>query len=135
MEGIKPRSAVEQFARRPITPKHEPEVEEAMEAFQEARARSREALMLDVHLKDGTIESFDYASLRRATYRPDGVLLLRFLGGEEVTAEGRNLSRLRESLTEHRLRYLREGIQAESDLKPEDAPHIERIVIVEGEGR
>src|ERR1035441_5895578 len=86
------RSVVEQLARKP-TPRHEPEVEEAMEAFQEARAKSREALMLDVRLTDGTIESFDYASLRHVKFTPDGTLTLRFgrNRSEEHTSELQSL--------------------------------------------
>jgi len=96
MEGTdsrRRRSIVEQLAGK-TGPRHEPEVEEAMEAFQEARAKSREALMLDVRLTDGTIESFDYASLRRVKYSPDGTLTLRF-GRDKIVAEGKNLERLR----------------------------------------
>lgn len=133
MEGtnLKPRrSAVEQLARP--GPRHEPEVEEAMDAYQEARARSREALMLDVRLTDGTIESFDYASLRRVKYRP-GTLTLCF-GGEEVVAEGKNLQRLRDAITEHRAKFIKQGTDAEEGLKAEDAAHIESIVIKEADG-
>lgn len=68
--------------------RHEPETQEAMEAFQEARARSREALMLDVRLKDGSIVSFDYAHLSRAQYLPSGVIVLRF-ATEEVRARAK----------------------------------------------
>ena len=130
MEGTKPRrSVVEQFTR---APRHEPEVEEAQEAYQEARARSREALMLDVRLRDGSIESFDYGHLGRSRYAPQGKFLLRF-GKVEIIAEGRNLLRLYTAVTEHRARFIQEGTDAEQDLKPEDAVHVERITITEGE--
>src|ERR1035441_6238412 len=125
------RSVVEQLARKP-TPRHEPEVEQSMEAFQEARAKSREALMLDVRLTDGTIESFDYASLRHVKFTPDGTLTLRF-GRNRITAEGKNLERLRCAISEHRARFIQEGTEAEEGLKAEDAAHIDHIEIEEGD--
>lgn len=136
MEGtdaLPRRSVVEQFAKK-VAPRLEPAVEEAMDSFMEARARtrSRETLMLDVRLTDGTIESFDYASLRRVTYRPDGTLILRF-GEDKVLAEGRNLNRLRDLISEHRARFIQEGTEAEQGLKPEDAAHIESIMVTDGE--
>lgn len=123
------RSVIEQFTRG--TPRHEPEVAEA-DDYREARARAREALMLDVVFRDGTIESFDYANPKRVTYKPNGTLILRF-GKDIITVEGRNLSRIREEIIEGRRRFIREGTEAEMDLKPEDAAHIERIVIAEGD--
>jgi len=134
MEGTDPkgrRSVVEQFVKK-TAPRHEPDEEEAMDAFQEARAKSREALMLDVRFTDGTIESFDYASLRRVKYHPDGTLILRF-GRDEVTAEGKNLDRLRLAISEHRARFIQQGTETELGIKPEDAAHIERIEIKEGD--
>jgi hypothetical protein len=125
------RSVVEQFTKKPAL-HHEPDEEEAMDAFREARAKSRESLMLDVRFTDGTIESFDYASLRRMKYYPDGKLMLRF-GRDEVRAEGKNLERLRSAISEHRARFIQEGTEGEEGLKPEDAAHIERIVITEGD--
>ena len=91
-------------------PKHEPEVEEATESFKEARARSRESVMLDIRLADGTIESFPYAYLTRVRYTPGDVLLMRF-GADEVRAEGRNLVRLRDAISEHRMRFIQEGTE------------------------
>jgi hypothetical protein len=113
-------------------PQSEPEVEEARESFREARANSRESVMLDVRLADGTIESFPYAYLTRVRYLPGDVLVLRF-GIDEVRAEGRNLGRLREAISEHRMRFIQEGRDEDEDLRPEEQPHIGRIVITEGE--
>jgi len=127
----KPVLAVHKYLR--AAPRHEPESQEASaEAFQEARAKSREALMLDVRLTDGTIVSFPYGSLSLAKYLPSGAIVLRF-GKDEVYAEGRNLSRLRDAITEHRARFIQEGIDAELNIKPQDAAHIERITITEGD--
>jgi hypothetical protein len=114
-------------------PKSEPEVEEARESFAEARARSRESVMLDIRLANGTVESFPYAYLTRVKYRPGDTLVLRF-GADEVKAEGRNLARLRDAISEHRARFIQEGTEYEDGLKPEEAPHIGSIVITEGEG-
>jgi hypothetical protein len=121
---------VEQLARG-SRPRDEVEVDEAIAAFKEARARSREALMLDVHLTDGTIVSFDYAHLAKSKLLPDGKMVLRF-GSDEVAAEGKNLLPLYTSITEHRARYIKEGTDAQSQLKAQDAPHIEKITITEG---
>lgn len=125
------RSVVQQFTKN-HPPRNEPEVEEANELYQQARARSRDVLMLDVMFLDGTVESFDYASLRRVRYRPDGTMILLF-GRTEVTAHGKNLMRWREQITEHRLRFIQEETVTERMLKPEDAAHIEKIVITEGD--
>jgi hypothetical protein len=113
-------------------PKDEPEVEEAKESFQEARANSRESVMLDVRLSDGTIESFPYAYLTRVRYVPGDRLMLRF-GADEVQVEGRNLARLRDAISEHRMRFIQEGTEEDEGLKPDEAPHIGRIVITERE--
>jgi hypothetical protein len=113
-------------------PVAEPEVEESRESFQEARARSRESLMLDIRLADGRIESFPYAYLTRVRYVPGDTLVLRF-GSDEVTAEGRNLARLRDAVSEHRVRFIQEGSEEEERLTPEEAPHIGRIVITDRE--
>jgi hypothetical protein len=125
----KPSLIVQKILQKP---RHEPEVEEARESFQEARARSRESIMIDVKLANGSIESFNYAYLTRAKYLPADTIVLRF-GKDLVTIEGRNLSRLRDALTEHRARFIQEGTEAEEGLKPQDTAHIERISITEGE--
>ena len=127
----KPVLAVHKYIKTP-PPRHEPDSEEAFDAFQEARAQSREALMLDVRLASGEIVSFPYSSLRRAKYLPSGTIVLRF-DRDEVTAEGKNMLRLRDLITEHRARFIHEGTDIERGLKDEDAVHIERIVITEGE--
>jgi hypothetical protein len=50
----------------------------------------------------------------------------------QAAQEGRNLSRPRDFVLEHRARFIQEGTDGEEGLKPEDAPHIERIAIREG---
>lgn len=129
--STKPRRSVVEALIRGQQPHHEPEVEQAMDAYKEARSRSREALMLDVRRTDGSIMSFDYAHLAKSRFLPDGKIVLRF-GRDEVTAEGKNLMRLYNAITEHRARFIQEGTEAEEGLKGEDAAHIEKIVIREG---
>lgn len=121
-------SVVEQLLSR--TPRHEPETEEAMEAFQEARAKSRDTAMLDLRLLNGTVESFSYAYLTRVKFVPGDTILMRF-GGEQVQVSGRNLHRLCETITEHRTRFIQQGSEADEDLKPNDAPHVDKIEITE----
>jgi len=70
--------------------------------------------------------------LSRVKHKPGDKLILRF-GGDEIDIKGRNLSRLRDIVSEHRARFIEEGADFEEGLKPEDAEHIERIVITEGE--
>ena len=133
MEGTEAKSrpsVVEKLIKG--QPRHEPEVEEAMEVYEEARARSREALMLDVRFRDGKVVSFDYAHLAKAKFLSNGKFVLCF-GTDEVIAEGKNLMKMYTSITEHRRRFIREETEAEEGLKPEDAAHIERIEIVEGD--
>jgi hypothetical protein len=124
-------SNVHRFSKAPA-PRHEPDAAEAFDSFLEARAQSREAVMLDIKLASGRIMSFPYSSLELADYLPDGRLLLDF-GKRHVTAEGRNMLRLREIITEHRARFIQEGTDIERGLKEEDAAHIDHIEITEVE--
>jgi hypothetical protein len=128
---VRRSSVVEKILKHPA-PRHESEVEEARDSFQNARVQSRESIMLDVKLGDGSIESFPYAWLSRAKYQPGDTLVLWF-GKHEINIEGRNLNRLREIVSEHRARFIQEGTEGEKGLKPEDAAHIDRIVITEGD--
>jgi hypothetical protein len=126
------RSASVQKILQHNAPRHEPEVEEANESHQLARAHSREAIMLDVKKANGEIESFPYFGLSRVTYKPGDTLILRF-GGNEITIEGRNLSRLRDIVSEHRARFIQEGTETEEGFKAEEAAHVEKIEIKNGE--
>jgi hypothetical protein len=124
-------SNVHRFTKA-LPPRHEPDEAEALESFQEARSQSREALMLDIRLTSGRIVSLPYSSLELADYLPDGRLLLDF-GKRLVTAEGRNMLRVRELISEHRARFIQEGTDIERGLRDEDAVHIEHIEITEVE--
>ena len=113
-------------------PQHEPEVEEAIDSYQEARSRSRGTTMLDLRLLDGTIESFAYAYLTRVKFVPEDLIAMRF-GKDEVRVSGKNLYRLFETITEQRTRFIQEGADGEEGLKAADAAHVDEIVITEGE--
>ncbi len=111
--NAKRSSLVEQLLKKP-SPQHKPEVEEAIDSYQEGRSRSRHSLMLDLRLVDGTIESFPYAYLS-LQFSPDDTIALRF-GKDEVRVSGRNLYRLFETITEHRTRLIQEGADGEEGL-------------------
>jgi hypothetical protein len=130
--SVKKRSPiVEQLLKNPL-PQHEPEVEEAMDSFQEGRSRSRATTMLDLRMLDGSIESFAYAYLTRVQFKPEDTIAMRF-GKDEVRVSGRNLYRLFETITEQRTRFIQEGAEGEEGLKPVDAAHVDQIEIVEGD--
>ena len=125
----KPVLAVHKYVKPPA-PRHEPETQEAMDAYDKAHAISREALMLELRLASGKIVSFPYMSLREAMYSPEGIIEMKF-DAKRVTAEGRNLHRLHESIIQHRQRFIQEGTDIERGLKDADAVHVERIVITD----
>jgi hypothetical protein len=125
----KRRTAVDDILNRAATTDSTPHVE-GRDAFQEARTRSRDCVMLDVRLASGAVESFNYAYLVRVSYKPGDRLRLQF-GNTAVQIEGRRLARLREMVAEHRCSAISEGTDAEEGLKPEDAPHIESIEIIQ----
>jgi hypothetical protein len=120
-------SAVEKISRT-ARPRYEPEVEGAIDAYEEARARSREAFMLELRFKDGKIRNFDYGHLRESEFMPQDRIVLRF-GSKEVTAEGKNLKAVYTSITEHRRRFIQEGTDEEEASKPENASHIDTIEV------
>ncbi len=121
------RSPIQQIVEA-ARPKHEPEVQAAMDAYEEIRARSREAPMLEIRFPNGRLVSFDYARLEEAEFFPEGKFILRF-GRKEIIAEGKNLQRLYTTITERRQKFIREGTDEEEASKPEDAHHIEKILI------
>jgi hypothetical protein len=113
---------------RVARPRHEPEVEEAIDNFEEARTKSREVHMLELRFGDGRLMHFDYAHLFRSEFVPEDKIVLWF-GGFEVTAKGKNLRHTYASITERRRRYIEEGTDKEEAAKPEDAAHIDTIEV------
>lgn len=53
---------------------------------------------------------------------------MRF-GKDRIEVTGRNLHRVRQAVTECRAKLIQEGTEAELDVKPDEAAHIDRIVI------
>lgn len=127
---LKARSSVVQKILQ--KPRHEQETGEARESLKEARP-AIPTPMLDVALRDGRIRSFNYAYLREVDFEPGDTLTLKFSDGTTVTIEGRNLARHRQQIRLHRADEIQEGSESEEALTPEDAPHISRIAITEGE--
>jgi hypothetical protein len=120
-------SAVQQLAEA-ARPKHEPEVQAAIEAYDEARARSRDAPMLEIRFCGGKIRTFDYANLAETELVDEGKFVLLF-GSKQILVEGKNLRRLHGMISERRQRFICEGTQEDEKLKPEDAAHIDRIAV------
>jgi hypothetical protein len=119
------RSAVQQLVDA-ARPKHEPEVQAAMDAYDEARARSRAAPMLEIRFREGSIRTFDYAQLAETEFVDEGRFIL-FFGRKQIVVAGKNLRRTHTTISERRLRSICEGTQEDESLKPEDAPHIDSI--------
>ena len=126
------RSAIVEQLLRKASPQYEPEADDATETFQEGRLRSHQSSMLDFRLVDGTIESFAYAYLTRVRFVPGDRIDMRF-GRDEIRVKGRNLSRLCETITEQRTRFIQEGSEGEEGIKPSEAAHVDEIVIIDGE--
>jgi hypothetical protein len=124
---IERASAVERVTKA-VRPQHEPEVKEAIDAYEEVRARSRETFMLELRFRDGRVRNFDYAHLQESEFVPHDKMILRF-GTREVTAEGRNLRAVYTLITEHRRRFIHEGTDEEEAGKPENAAHIDKIEV------
>ena len=108
----------------------EPE-ESVREAYDERPRRSDDDLMLDVRFSDGSRSALNYGYLVRIDYQPSDQLKLMF-GLDTVVVEGRRLLPLYELLRRHRAKYVQEGTAAEDGLKPEEAPHIDRINFEKG---
>lgn len=119
------RSKADHFATRVIEGEPESDVREA---FEEARPRSREDIMLDVRLRDGSREAFAYAYLTKIKYTPKDVVRIEF-GITVVKIAGRRLARLYEALCEHRVRFVQEGNVAEEALREPGDAHIDEIRI------
>jgi hypothetical protein len=114
-----------------VTPRHEPEVEEA-----ETLKNSRPAMpspMLDVVFRDGKIRSFGYTYLSEVEFEPGDTLTLKFTNGAAVIVEGRGLARHRMQVRLHRAEEIRECTESELAIEGEGVSQIERIFITEGD--
>ena len=112
-----------------------PDAVQALEAEQpETLKDSRPAVptpMLDLVMRDGSVESFSYAYLTRVSYEPTGRLVLCF-GEDEVEIVGRNLMEIREKVRLHRANEINEGVEAYQGMRAEGAAYVERIQITKG---
>jgi hypothetical protein len=101
--------------------------DESLESLRDARP-AIPTPMLDLVLRNGTVESFSYAYLTHVRYEPGGRLTLHF-ADDVVVIEGRNLGEIRQKIRMHKASEIYEGIEAEEALKPENAAHVERIYL------
>ena len=84
--------------------------------------------MLEIRFCGGKIRTFDYANLAETEFVDEGRLILVF-GAKQIVVEGKNLRRLHSTISERRQRFICEGTQEDEILKPEDAAHIDRIMV------
>ena len=114
-----------------VTPRHEPEVEEA-QSLKESRP-AMPSPMLDLVFRDGKIRSFSYAYLAEVEFEPGDTLILKFSNGAAVFVEGRGLARHRVQVRLHRAESIQETPENELERGPEDGSQVERIHITEGD--
>jgi len=114
-----------------VTPRHEPEVEEA-QSLKESRP-AMPSPMLDLVFRDGKIRSFSYAYLAEVEFEPGDTLILKFSNGAAVFVEGRGLARHRVQVRLHRAESIQESPENELERGPEDGSQVERIHITEGD--
>lgn len=117
-----------------VTPRHEPEVEEAERSLKESRP-SIPTPMLDVIFRDGKIRSFGYTYLSEVEFEPGDTLTLKFTNGASVIVEGRGLARHRLQVRLHRAEEIRECSESELQTLEEGVSQVERIFITEGDMR
>jgi len=67
-----------------VSPRHEPEVEEA--TLKEARL-AIPTPMLDVVFRNGNVRSFNYAYLSEVEFKPGDTLTIRYSTGAEIVIE------------------------------------------------
>jgi hypothetical protein len=122
----RPSSVVEKFAGGSFNNTEN----ERPESFERARPRSRENVAVDFALSTGRRRAFEYAYLMEHDYEPGDTIHLYFANATG-SIEGRNLEALYDLLLEHRVRSVNEGGEDGSARVPEDAEHVDRIMIEE----
>jgi hypothetical protein len=126
---IKRSSTLQKILQHPAA-RREPEEDEA-EAYNEARVRSRDSLMLEFRFADGRRSGLSYVGLTETDFDPGEeaeTITLRF-GSAKVIVSGQALRELYEKLLDQRTRFIQEGSEAVEGLRPQDTPYIERIEI------
>ena len=124
-------SAVERLLGK-SPPRHEPEVEGIRDSFDDEAmptARGRAAVMLDLRKANGDRHAMSYAYLMQIDYEPGDRMKLHF-ARQVVQIEGRRLKPLYQRLLDHRVHAIQEGSDTEEGLKPDEAPHINRLEII-----
>jgi hypothetical protein len=127
---IKERPTVVKKILQSTLPRHEPETAEAAEKKPYEDARSRDEVNLEIRFSDGTRKFFSLVGLE-AEFDPGDehdTLTLHFLRAE-VIVTGRALLSLYEKLLDQRARFIKQGTQAEGDLRDPNVPYVEQIEI------
>jgi hypothetical protein len=114
-----------------VTPRHEPEVEEA-QSLKESRP-AMPSPMLDLVFRNGKIRSFNYAYLAEVEFEPGDTLTLKFSNGAAVIVEGRGLARHRVQVRLHRAEAIQESPESELERGLEEISQVDRIYITEGD--
>jgi hypothetical protein len=114
-----------------VTPRHEPEVEEA-QSLKESRP-AMPSPMLDLVFRDGKIRSFSYAYLAEVEFEPGDTLTLKFSSGAAVIVEGRGLARHRVQVRLHRAEAIQESPQSDLERGSEEVAQVDRIYITEAD--
>jgi hypothetical protein len=125
----KKSSTLQKILKHPAM-RGEPE-DDGAEAYNEARVRSRDSLMLEFRFADGRRSGFSYVGLTETDFNPGEdaeTITLRF-SNANVIVNGQALGELYEKLLDQRARFIQEGSEAMEGLRPQDAPYVERIEI------
>lgn len=127
---IKRSATLQKILNHPAL-RHEPEVEDAIEAYDEARVRSRDSLTLELRFADGRRSGFSYVGLTESDFDPgqDGETITLRFSHAKVTVGGQALGDLYEKLLDQRARFIQEGSEAAEGLRRHDTPYVERIEI------
>ncbi len=96
-------------------------------AFGFVRGGRDRASMVEFRPGKGAWESLGYSWLERVQFRPAGELRLSFVTGHRVVLTGRNLGRLRDLLTSHRLTWVQEMDLLHAQTLDEDAAVVTSI--------
>ena len=96
-------------------------------AYGFVRGGRERASMVEFRPGKGAWESLGYAWLERVQFQPAGQLRLVFVTGHRVLLTGRNLGRLRDLLTNHRLTWVQETDALQAQALDEDAAVVTAI--------
>jgi hypothetical protein len=131
---IKKSPALQKILNHPAL--HREQQEDEGEAYDEARVRSRDSLMLELRFANGKKSGFSYVSLAETDFDPgedSETITLRF-GNANVIVTGQVLGELFEKLLDQRARFIQEGSEGEGEKLAQDVPYVERIEIERKEG-